>query len=160
MRRAFVSHSTADDAFVAEMESFVRNAAGFDEVFNDVSAIRPDEKFWPKIEEGITNCDSFVVVITAASEWAKREVEFARGLSKKVIPIWPRTSVDSTAQKMGQLELKLAIAPNHITGLWQIRVREFASGLRDDPYLEYQKLVRIDSACSTVESRDTLGTRL
>ena len=80
-------------------ESFLRNAAGFDEVFNDVSAIRPDEKFWPKIEEGITNCDSFVVVITAASEWAKREVEFARGVSKKVIPIWPRTSVDSTAQK-------------------------------------------------------------
>ncbi len=49
------------------MESFLRNAAGFDEVFNDVSAIQPDEKFWPKIEEGITNCDSFVVVITAAS---------------------------------------------------------------------------------------------
>jgi hypothetical protein len=66
---------------------------------NDVSAIQLDEQFWPKIEEGITNCDSFFVVITAASEWAKREVEFARGLSKKVIPIWPRTSVDSTAQK-------------------------------------------------------------
>ena len=102
MRRAFVSHSTADDAFVAEMESFLRNAAGFDEVFNDVSAIRPDEKFWPKIEEGITNCDSFVVVITvasSASEWVKREVEFARGLSKKVIPIWPRSSADSAAQK-------------------------------------------------------------
>ena len=62
--------------------------------------------------------------------------------------------------KMGQLELKLAIAPNDITGLWQIRVRESASGLRDDPYLACQKLVRIDSACSTVESRDTLGTRL
>ncbi len=90
MRRAFVSHSTADDAFVAEMESFLR-AAGFDDVFNDVSAIHPDEQFWPKIEEGITNCDNFVVVITAASnasEWVKREVEFARGLSKKVIPIW------------------------------------------------------------------------
>ena len=45
MRRAFVSHSSADDRYVAEMESFLRNAAGFDEVFNDVSAIQPDEKF-------------------------------------------------------------------------------------------------------------------
>src|SRR5438132_5445894 len=90
MRRAFVSHSTHDDYYVAELESFL-HAAGFDDVFNDVSAIQPDEQFWPKIEEEITNCDSFFVVITAASnvsEWVKREVEFARGLSKKVIPIW------------------------------------------------------------------------
>ena len=82
MRRAFVSHSTHDDYYVAELESFL-HAAGFDDVFNDVSAIQPDEQFWPKIEEEITNCDSFFVVITAASnvsEWVKREVEFARGV--------------------------------------------------------------------------------
>jgi tetratricopeptide (TPR) repeat protein len=90
MRRAFVSHSSADDSYVAEMESFLR-AAGFDEVFNDVSAIRPDEQFWPEIGKGIANCDAFVVVITTASnasEWVKREVEYARGLSKKIIPVW------------------------------------------------------------------------
>ena len=52
--RAFVSHSTADDSYVAEMESFLR-AAGYDEVFNDVRAIRPDEKFWPEIEKGIAS---------------------------------------------------------------------------------------------------------
>ncbi|HEY0431302.1 MAG TPA: TIR domain-containing protein [Pyrinomonadaceae bacterium] len=87
--RAFVSHSSADDRYVAEMESFLR-AAGFDEVFKDVSAIRPDEKFWPEIEQGIANCDSFVVVITAASnssEWVQREVEYARSLSKNIIPV-------------------------------------------------------------------------
>jgi hypothetical protein len=87
--RAFVSHSSADDRYVAEMESFLR-AAGFDEVFNDVSAIRPDEKFWPEIEQGIASCDSFVVVITAASnssEWVNREVEYARSLSKNIIPV-------------------------------------------------------------------------
>ena len=66
MRRAFVSHSTADDSYVAEMASFLR-AAGFDDVFNDVSSIRPDEQFWPKIEQGIAGCDAFVVIITAAS---------------------------------------------------------------------------------------------
>ena len=71
MRNAFVSHSTSDDRYVAEMEAFLR-AAGFDDVFNDVSAIRPDEKFWPEIEKGIAKCDTLVVVITSASnasEW-------------------------------------------------------------------------------------------
>jgi hypothetical protein len=90
MRRAFVSHSTADDSFVAEMESFL-HAAGFDDVFNDVHAIQPDERFWPRIEQGITDCDTFVVVITAAatnSEWVKREVALARRLGKRVIPVW------------------------------------------------------------------------
>ncbi len=90
MRRAFVSHSTADDSFIAEMESFLR-AAGFDDVFNDVHAIQPDEKFWPRIEQGITDCDAFVVVLTAAStnsEWVKREAELARRLGKRVIPVW------------------------------------------------------------------------
>jgi TIR domain-containing protein len=90
MRRAFVSHSTADDSYVAEMESFLR-AAGFHEVFNDVSAIRPDEQFWPVIEKGIADADTLVVVITTASNssaWVKREVDCARGLSKKIIPVW------------------------------------------------------------------------
>jgi len=90
MRSAFVSHSTSDDRYVAEMESFLR-AAGFDDVFNDVSAIRPDEKFWPEIEKGIAKCEALIVVITFASsgsEWVKREVEYARGLSKKIIPVW------------------------------------------------------------------------
>lgn len=90
MRRAFVSHSTADDSYVAELESFLR-AAGFDDVFNDVSAIRPDEQFWPEIEKGIADCDRLFVVITAASnasDWVTREVECARGLGKKVIPLW------------------------------------------------------------------------
>ena len=82
MRRAFVSHSTADDGYVAEMESFLR-ATGFEEVFNDASAIRPDEEFWSAIEKGIAECDTLVVVLTAASnasEWVKREVACARDL--------------------------------------------------------------------------------
>jgi len=89
MPRAFVSHSSADDSFVAEMESFLR-AAGFDDVFNDVSAIEPDEQFWPRIEQGIADSDTFVVVITAASNssvWVSREVALARRLGKRVIPV-------------------------------------------------------------------------
>ncbi|MER0170159.1 MAG: toll/interleukin-1 receptor domain-containing protein [Nitrosomonas sp.] len=90
MPRAFVSHSSADDNFVAEMESFLR-VTGFDDVFNDISAIKPDEQFWPRIEQGIAESDTFVVVITAASNsstWVSREVELARHLGKRVIPVW------------------------------------------------------------------------
>ena len=90
MRRAFVSHSTADDGYVAEMESFLR-AAGYDEVFNDVSSIHPDAQFWPRIEKGIADADTLVVVLTAASnasDWVKREVELARRLAKNIIPVW------------------------------------------------------------------------
>jgi len=90
MRRAFISHSSADDRYVAELESLLR-AAGLVDAFNDVSSIRPDEKFWPTIERGIAECDTVVVVISAASnasEWVQREVEFARGLSKNIIPVW------------------------------------------------------------------------
>jgi hypothetical protein len=90
LRRAFISHATADDSYVAEMESFLR-AMGFDDVFNDVSAIRPDEQFWSAIERGITESEALVVVITAASnasDWVNREVTFARSLGRKVIPVW------------------------------------------------------------------------
>ncbi len=90
MRSAFVSHSTKDDYYVAELESLLR-AAGFDDVFNDVSSIKPDEQFWPEIERGIGACDTLFVVITAASNdsaWVKREVECARRLGKKVVPLW------------------------------------------------------------------------
>ena len=90
MRRAFVTHSTRDDYYVAELESLLR-AAGFDDVFNDVSSIKPDEEFWPKIEKGIAESDTLFIVITTASnasDWVRREVEFARGLPRKVIPLW------------------------------------------------------------------------
>jgi hypothetical protein len=90
MRNAFVSHSTSDDSYVAELESLLR-AAGSDDVFNDVSSIKPDEQFWPGIEKGIGECDALFVVITAASngsDWVRREVECARRLGKKVVPLW------------------------------------------------------------------------
>ena len=72
------------------MATFLR-AAGFDEVFNDVSAIAPDERFWPAIEKGIAGCDTLVVIITAAataSDWVRREIELARRLAKTIVPLW------------------------------------------------------------------------
>ena len=157
MRSAFVSHSTSDDSFVAEMESFLR-AAGFEEVFNDVSAIRPDEKFWPEIEKGITSCDTFVVVITSASnasEWVKREIEYARGLSKKIIPVWiedcpiPPTFADrdvidfrprTRKQRRFDISRVAKFAPAELIG------REDETKLLNDAW---EKVLRIEKAART-----------
>lgn len=86
-RQAFISHATADDGYVAELESFLR-AAGLAEVFNDAASIQPDDAFWPVIQRGIADSELFVCVISAASsssEWVRREVEHARSLGRRVI---------------------------------------------------------------------------
>jgi tetratricopeptide (TPR) repeat protein len=89
-KRAFISHSTANDSYVAELESFLRRL-GYTSVFNDVHSIQPDERFWPAIEQGIREHDDLIVVITTASatsEWVRREIELARSLNKTIVPIW------------------------------------------------------------------------
>lgn len=89
MRRAFISHSSPDDRYVEEFVQLVRSL-GYSEVFKDSHSIEPDEKFWPKIETGICDCDAFVVILSHASVqsyWVDREVQFAREQGKKVIPI-------------------------------------------------------------------------
>ncbi|MEY4749488.1 MAG: hypothetical protein RIQ60_1702 [Pseudomonadota bacterium] len=88
-RRAFISHATADDSYVAEMESFLRRLHMAD-VFNDAASIRPDEPIWPRIQQGIEESDFLVAIVSAAStasEWVSREVEHARGLGKTVIGV-------------------------------------------------------------------------
>lgn len=89
LRRAFISHATADDSYVAEMESFLR-IVGPADVFNDAASIRPDEEFWPTIQQGIADSDVFICVISAAStasDWVNREIEYARNLGQRVIGV-------------------------------------------------------------------------
>lgn len=89
MPRAFISHSTPDDWYVEEFVQLVRSL-GYSDVFKDSHTIEPDEKFWPRIERGIRECEAFVVILSHASVksyWVDREVQFAREQGKKVIPI-------------------------------------------------------------------------
>ncbi len=89
MSSAFISHSSPDDRYVAEFVQLVRSL-GFDEVFNDSHTIEPDALFWTRIEQGIREADAFVVVLSHASVksyWVDREVQFARELGKRVIPV-------------------------------------------------------------------------
>src|SRR5712691_951550 len=90
MPSAFISHSTPDDFYVGELESIVR-AMGYDQIFNDSRSILPDAEFWPEIEKGVRQCDALVVVLSRASitsKWVRKEVEFARELGKRVVPLW------------------------------------------------------------------------
>jgi hypothetical protein len=89
MKNAFISHSSPDDGYVAELIQLVRSL-GYDEIFNDSHTIEPDAEFWPRIEQGIRDCDAFVVVLSHASVgsyWVDQEVRFARQLGRKVVPI-------------------------------------------------------------------------
>src|SRR5205807_9972952 len=66
-------------------------AAGFVGGFHEVSPIAADAEFRPELEKRIRECDTFFIVITAAStasDWVRREVECARRLEKKAIPLW------------------------------------------------------------------------
>jgi tetratricopeptide (TPR) repeat protein len=89
MPNAFISHSSPDDGYVAELDSLL-TALGF-EVFNDVRSVKPDATFWPEIEAGIRKCDVFFVVITRASmnsKWVMDEIAFADSIQKEVRPVW------------------------------------------------------------------------
>lgn len=89
MPSAFISHSSPDDRYVQEFVQLVRSL-GYDKVFNDGHTIEPDEDFLQRIEQGICDCDAFVVILSHASVksyWVDREVQFARQQNKKIIPI-------------------------------------------------------------------------
>lgn len=86
---AFISHSTRDDYYVQECVQLLR-AQGYREVFNDGQSIAVDELFWPRIEQGIRDCDHFYVILSqdsVKSTWVDREAELARNVGKKVFGI-------------------------------------------------------------------------
>ena len=132
-QQAFISHASADDGYVAELESFLR-AAGLAEVFNDAASIQPDDAFWPAIQRGIADSELIVCVISAASsasEWVRREVEHARSLGRRVIglriddsPLPPHfAAVDVVNFRVGRSSERhidigriLQYAPEHLVG--------------------------------------------
>jgi hypothetical protein len=132
-RQAFISHASADDGYVAELESFLR-AAGLADVFNDAASIQPDDAFWPAIQRGIADSELIVCVISAASsasDWVRREVEHARSLGRRVIglriddsPLPPHfAAVDVVNFRVGRASERhidigriLQYAPEHLVG--------------------------------------------
>ncbi len=85
----FLSHSSADDTYVAEFESLVHSLID-GEVFNDVRSIPAGAKFWDVIERGILACERLYVIVSRysmASEWVAKEINLAREKGKTVIGV-------------------------------------------------------------------------
>src|SRR5689334_15765059 len=94
MPRIFISHASADDAFVAELRQELE-ALGL-QTWVDSRALVGGNKLAPEIETAIEQARQFLVVLspsTVNSPWVRREikkaleVETGRGDGYRVIPL-------------------------------------------------------------------------
>src|SRR5438105_3126849 len=84
----FLSYSRQDEAFARRLRDRVQ-AAGRD-VWIDVEGIRPSAEWMGEIQEAITSSEAFVFILSpasAASAVCRRELDFASGVNKRVIPV-------------------------------------------------------------------------
>ena len=62
---------------------------GHHEVFIDTSDIRGGDEWWKTIQENISNCDIFIILVTRSAllrQYVKKEIELAKKLEKRIIP--------------------------------------------------------------------------
>jgi hypothetical protein len=91
--KAFVSHGTQDHAFVDRFATDLR-AKGVDAWFSKWE-IKPGDSIRQKIEEGLEECEYFIIVLSKNSinrPWVQRELDAATvrhigGKVRKIIPI-------------------------------------------------------------------------
>lgn len=85
----FISYSHHNRPVCDQIAAFMEKDSGFD-VWYDQGLI-PGELYRKKIVEVIRNTDYFIVLISnhsVQSEWVLDEVEYAKKLHKKILPIW------------------------------------------------------------------------
>ncbi|HSG44450.1 MAG TPA: TIR domain-containing protein [Anaerolineales bacterium] len=88
MTRVFISYSRTDMEFVQRLATDLKNA-GLD-VWWDLSGIQGSDVWEQKIEEGLRNCEYFIVVLTPASlesRWVRREYLSADNRGIRIIPL-------------------------------------------------------------------------
>ena len=88
MADAFVSYSRKDSAFVRRLAESVSRQGK--EMWLDTEGIADAEVFPQAIRAAIEQSDSFVFVITpaaVASAYCEKEVEYARELQKRIVPV-------------------------------------------------------------------------
>jgi len=84
----FVSYSRRDGAFVQRLSAAIR-AAG-KQVWLDTEGIADGEVFPEAIKRAIEQSDAFLFVITPSSvesRYCEQEVEYARDLQKRIVPL-------------------------------------------------------------------------
>jgi len=85
----FISYSHKDREDCIQIAALLEKAEGFQVWFD--RGLVPGEVYRKRIAEVITGSEYFMVLISsasAASEWVLDEVEYAKKLHKKIIPVW------------------------------------------------------------------------
>jgi TIR domain-containing protein len=88
MADAFVSYSRRDQEFVGRLTESI--AARGKEVWLDTEGISDGEVFPEAIKRAIEGSDAFLFVITPSavtSAYCENEVEYARKLHKRIVPV-------------------------------------------------------------------------
>jgi hypothetical protein len=89
-KKIFISHTTADDAFVTELRKALENQGFL--VWVDSQSLRGGDTLKTEIETAIKDAAAFIVVISPrvfASHWVRQEVLFAQEvLGPKKLPIF------------------------------------------------------------------------
>lgn len=88
MSYIFISYSKRDIEFGRYLRGLL-GKAGF-EVWMDELGIDPSEAWWEDIEQSITNCGAFVVIMSPnarESRWVRRELLLAERLQKPIFPV-------------------------------------------------------------------------
>jgi formylglycine-generating enzyme required for sulfatase activity len=88
MSHIFISYSTNDAAFARHLRELLE-MQGF-EVWRDQENVKAGDKWWEKIEEAISSCSAFIVIVSPSarqSHWVGPEVLIAKNHEKKILPI-------------------------------------------------------------------------
>lgn len=87
--KVFISYSRLDASETAKAIHNYLTEIGHPEVFIDTSDIRGGDEWRNTIQNEISKCDIFVLLVTRSSlrrEEVKNEVELAKSLKKRIIP--------------------------------------------------------------------------
>jgi DNA-binding beta-propeller fold protein YncE len=87
--KVFISYSRIEASETAKILHNYLSEYGHHEVFIDTSNIRGGDEWRNTIQNAISNCDIFVIIVTRSAlerQYIKEEVELAKKLKKTIIP--------------------------------------------------------------------------
>src|SRR5882757_6736567 len=84
----FISHATEDDAVVKRIRKALESLSI--PVWVDSRGLTPGDKLTTEVQKAIEDHEHLIAVLSVNainSTWVKKEIEYALGLKKKVIPM-------------------------------------------------------------------------
>lgn len=88
MAHIFISYSSEDADFARYLQALLNNQ-GF-RVWLDQRRLQPGVDWWDEIEQGVTTCSAFVVIMSPESQdskWVRREILLAEQHDKPIFPV-------------------------------------------------------------------------